>query len=131
MPDDQQPKKNFFTFMKDYIALAIVIFSFAVVIILIVQAFQLSDKDVSFKNTKDIIGFFLPVVGTWMGTILTFYFTKENFESASRSMQETIKKLTSEDKLKATKATEVMIEVAKIDRYQLMQEGDLGFCSHS
>jgi hypothetical protein len=123
MPDtNPQPKKNFFDFLKDYIALAIVIFSFVVLIILLVQAFSTSG-DVAFGQAKDLVGLFLPLIGTWMGTILAFYFTKENFESASRSMQQTISRLTSEEKLKTTKVSEVMIEASKIDRY-LLKEGE-------
>lgn len=118
MPDtNTPPKKNFFDFLKDYIALAIVVFSFAVVIILVSKAFSSTNTPNEFSNVKDIIGIILPVIGTWMGTILAFYFTKENFESASRSMQQTINKLTSEEKLKSLKVKEVMIYSSQIDKY--------------
>jgi len=36
---------------------------------------------------KDILTFTLPVLGAWVGTVLAFYFSKENFEAANRSMQ--------------------------------------------
>lgn len=121
MPDTTQPtnpppRKTFFEFLKDYIALAIVVFSFTVLIVLISA---LRSKSASFQDLKDIVGLFLPVIGTWMGTILAFYFTKENFESASRSLRETISSLTSEEKLKSTKVNEVMISAAQIDKYPL------------
>ncbi len=121
---DNSPKtvKTFFDFLKDYIALGIVVFSFTILVLLIINAFK-STSTTEFNNVKDIIGIFLPVIGTWMGTILAFYFTKENFESASRSMQQTISRLTSEEKLKTTTVKEVMIDPAKIETYSL-QEGE-------
>lgn len=33
----------------------------------------------------------LPLLGTWVGTVLAFYYTKENFESASRSTLEAVR----------------------------------------
>jgi len=121
MPDtNTKPPKSFIEALKDYIALSIVVFSFTVLIILMIYAFNSHDTD-AFSNAKDIIGLFLPVIGTWMGTILAFYFTKENFESASRSMQQTISRLTSEEKLKTTKVKEVMINASNIDTYKFKE----------
>lgn len=102
------------SFLKDYLAIIIVIFSFAVIILLLVMAFSNLQKDV-FPNIKDLMGLILPIIGTWMGTILAFYFAKENFESASRSMQQTISKLTSDEKLKTIKAKDVMIPTTAIE----------------
>lgn len=33
---------------------------------------------------KDILTLVLPVVGTWIGSVLAFYFARENFEAAAR-----------------------------------------------
>jgi len=117
MPEnDNTPQRRFN--IATAIALAIVVFSFTVMIIMITKAFgKISDPSttVVFSNIKDIIGLFLPIIGTWMGTILAYYFSRENFESANRSMQQTINKLTSEEKLKSTKATSVMIPLSGIE----------------
>lgn len=37
----------------------------------------------SAKTAKDILTIILPVVGTWIGTVLAFYFGKENYRAAS------------------------------------------------
>jgi hypothetical protein len=115
MPENDNPPKGFLAFLKDYLALAIAVFSFVVLILLLINAFSKISDPATFSNTKDIIGLFLPIIGTWMGTILAFYFSKDNFESANRSMQQTIKSLTSEEKLKTTKADSVMIPVNAIE----------------
>ncbi|WP_182353894.1 CBS domain-containing protein [Flaviflexus huanghaiensis] len=54
----------------------------------------------------------LPLIGTWIGTILAFYFAKENLQAASTTTLETLKLsgVFSEE----TKAADVMISVGKI-----------------
>ena len=64
-----------------------------------------------------LLNTFLPVIGTWMGVILAFYFGKENFEAANKSVQSMVQKMiTSEDKLKSIKVSDanVMISVDNI-----------------
>jgi hypothetical protein len=56
----------------------------------------------------------LPLWGTWIGTVLAFYFSKENFEAATRSTSQLIKQITAEDKLRSTLVTEAMMPIEKI-----------------
>ena len=48
----------------------------------------------------------LPLFGSWVGTVLAFYFTRENFESATKSYQQLMSKLTPEEKLKSSPAVD-------------------------
>lgn len=57
----------------------------------------------------------LPLWGTWFGTILAFYFGKANFEAATKSYQEVINKLTTEEKIANIPVKEVMIPFDKIE----------------
>ena len=41
----------------------------------------------------------IPIWATWIGTILAFYFGKENLDSATKSYREVIKRLTPEEKM--------------------------------
>jgi hypothetical protein len=66
------------------------------------------------KNWKDITGILLPVIGTWIGTVLAFYFTKENFEAANRSVQSMVSKISPRDQLKSVSAKEAMIPAKSI-----------------
>ncbi len=102
--------KKFIENLKDYIALSIVVFTFLVLITLII----LNYTSANFQQSKDITSLFLPIVGTWMGTVLAFYFSRENFESASKSLQQTISILSNEEKLKEIKSITVMIPVNNI-----------------
>jgi predicted transcriptional regulator len=49
----------------------------------------------------------LPLFGTWVGTVLAYYFSRENFEAASRSTQELVQ-LTREDRLRSTPIAGIM-----------------------
>ena len=55
-----------------------------------------------FDMAKYILATVLPVVAGWVGTVLAFYYGKENFEAGSRSITDAAKALTSKDKLAAT-----------------------------
>jgi len=86
--------------------------TFAVLIItLFIAVYSLTwgryDEDLKDIVTKTLI----PLWGTWIGTVLAFYFGKDNFDAASKSYQDTIDKLTSEDeKLEKIKVADCMIK---------------------
>jgi hypothetical protein len=56
----------------------------------------------------------LPLFGAWVGTILAFYFGRENFEAATRSVTSIAKAITPEEKLKAIMAKDKMIPRTKM-----------------
>ena len=107
---------------RDYLALAIVIFSIALLItIAVVSIITIKTNIGSFseKNAalNSLYSTFLPLIGTWMGAVIAFYFGKENFEAASRNVQALVQKIvTSEDKLKSIKVSDpnVMITIDNI-----------------
>lgn len=63
----------------------------------------------AFSILQYVIGVLLPLWGTWIGTVLAYYYSKENFESANKSVQQIVDKLTSEKKLATVKAIDTMI----------------------
>ena len=84
-----------------------------------------NDKDTTVKYGifKDVISIMLPLWGTWIGTVLAYYFSKDNFESANRSVQKMVDKITTEKKLESVKAADVMIAKGKLIA-QVMTEGE-------
>lgn len=56
----------------------------------------------------------LPLWGTWIGTVLAYYFGKANFEAASKSYQEVIKTLTPDEKIAKLLVKNVMVPLSKI-----------------
>jgi hypothetical protein len=51
----------------------------------------------------------LPMIGTWVGTVLAFYFGKQQLEAATRSVTAIARELTPEEKLGSIKAIDKMI----------------------
>lgn len=77
---------------------------------LVVAAIEPSNRA---ANVKDILALLLPVIGAWVGTVLAFYFGRENYAAAAQSTEKLLA-LTLEQKLEATKAAEAMRPVDKI-----------------
>jgi hypothetical protein len=51
----------------------------------------------------------LPMIGTWVGTVLAFYFGKEQLEAATRSVTSIARELTPDEKLRSIRGTDKMI----------------------
>jgi hypothetical protein len=60
-------------------------------------------------QAREILTMILPMIGTWVGTVLAFYFGKEQLEAATRSVTAIARELTPEEKLRSIKVTEKMI----------------------
>jgi len=56
----------------------------------------------------------LPVFGTWVGTLLAFYFSKESLDSATRNVNELTRVVTGLDRLKSVPALEKAIPLSAI-----------------
>jgi len=70
------------------------------------------------KNAKDILqtmfSSILPLFGTWIGTILAFYFSKENLKAANDTVQYLVNKITSNSRLESIKAKDIMIPIESL-----------------
>src|SRR5205807_604178 len=77
-------------------------------LLIIVQAANAADSEKIFNAI-------LPVFGTWVGTLLAFYFSKANFDAATKSVTDIAQKMTGADKLQSTLAKNVMIKPDQIE----------------
>ena len=68
------------------------------------------------EATQLVLTAILPLVGTWVGTVIAFYFAKENFEAATRASKDL---LGIEEKLRSIPVTKMMILTEKIDAFKL------------
>lgn len=75
----------------------------------------------AFSILQYILGALLPLWGTWIGTILAYYFSKDNFEAANRHTMQIVDKLTSDKKLESVKSKDIMIPKEKLT-YQTMSK---------
>ena len=121
---------------RDWIGVSIISLSGGILIALIVLATisLFSSTEKGFDNVKELFGILLPVIGTWIGTVLAFYFSKENFEAANRSVSAMVKQVTSTDeKLEELKVTDIMLKpndfylkkVENLDEFKACKISDL------
>src|SRR3990172_8572037 len=58
---------------------------------------------------KDLLNILLPVFGAWAGTVMAYYFTRKNYESAANIAQQ----MSADDKLRTISAKDAMIPIDK------------------
>lgn len=63
----------------------------------------------------------LPLLGTWVGTVLAYYFSKDNFEAANKSVEHLVKVATDE-KLKTYPVVDEMIKILANNAIQFTEE---------
>jgi hypothetical protein len=64
------------------------------------------------------------VIASWIGTVLAFYFGRENFESANRQVREMIERLTPEERAR-TRVVAIMRRMADVVCFKIPQgKGD-------
>ena len=79
---------------RDKLALIIITATFIAIIILSFLYYYYSEpKD---EAPSKIFSTLIPLFATWIGTVLAFYFGRENFEAASNRYEQIISKLTPE-----------------------------------
>lgn len=72
-----------------------------------------------FKDTSQLVfNSLLPLLGTWVGTVLAYYFSRKNFESASQSVERMVT-LTTEQKLGQLLVQKEMLGPGQITVHQI------------
>ena len=79
-------------FFRNAIAFIVIFLSIGGILWLAVLYFKNSGNNA--EAAKDIFNTVLPVFATWIGTVLAFYFGKENFEAASKRYERIIDQMT-------------------------------------
>lgn len=78
-----------------------------------------TDVDKRFVYVKDILTIVLPLIGTWVGTVLAFYFSRENFNAAAKQATELVRQMTPEQRLQSISVTEVMLDMSAAETIKL------------
>src|SRR5688500_6194752 len=69
-------------------------------------------------TSQRIFNALLPLLGTWVGTVLAYYFSRKNFESASQSVERMVT-LTAEQKLGVLVVGKEMLRPGQITLYTI------------
>ncbi len=78
--------------------LAYLILAFSILAITVLAIYVIRGNPDEGKNIFNIV---LPVFASWVGTVLAFYFGRDNFESANKQVREIVRRLTPEERAKA------------------------------
>lgn len=84
-----------------------------------------SECKVKTDALKDITLIFFPVLATWVGTVIAFYFSKDNFNIAAQHTNDLVRALTGDEKLKTIYVSQIMKEMNdKSVRYLKLPESE-------
>jgi len=122
----QEPAKNErFNMAKWVLIFGLVAVSFLGIAAILFSAIW-GNRDEIFSNVKDILTMVLPLIGAWVGTVLAFYFSKDNFKAASDSTRELLNTFKStEEKLKTISVADAMIKTDAIEKLILDKDEKL------
>jgi hypothetical protein len=67
------------------------------------------------ETAKYVFAAVLPLLGTWVGTVLAHYFQKENLNAATQSITTLVSKVAGNEKLQSIPVKNVMIRPERID----------------
>lgn len=91
--------------------IVITVSGIGILIISIVVIWTASPDDKA-KQGAMVFSALLPLFGTWVGTVMAYYFSKDNFESAAKTTQDLLSK--ADQKLHKTSVQEAMKPFASI-----------------
>src|SRR6476620_8534985 len=99
--DDEKLRGSIATKVLKYGSVVLAIIAFIIIIAGIILLVVAHNDDKGTERALTLItGIFyalLPVIATWVGTVIAFYFGKANFEVASKNVDALVKHITSSD----------------------------------
>jgi hypothetical protein len=99
---------------RDIIAIGMICLSVGLLIVLSIISLNIihtKGQPANFEDIQKLFGMLLPLLGTWVGTVLAYYFSKDNFIAANQSVHDLVKQITSTDeKLHEIKVSDVMLK---------------------
>lgn len=126
MAENESTQENFKN-PRFWIAISVLLISI-IGIIAIATIVLLAAKETTFLETaKTVFSSILPLLATWVGTVLAYYFSKDNFESANRNVREMVNKMTSMEKLQSVSVSKALIPIKDMVCFRLsVQKPDEG-----
>lgn len=107
----------------DTLAYWVVVLAGVVLLTLVVLAVYFSgDRG---DASKDVLNAVLPLIASWVGTVLAYYYSRENLDAATRNATEMARELTGAEKLKTLRARDTMTPRDRIDSMNVAPETPL------
>jgi heme/copper-type cytochrome/quinol oxidase subunit 2 len=116
--------------LRGRLAQVVTMWAMAVIVILGILMLLITGYHAMIANDKDaraqfietgkyIFAAIVPVVAAWVGTVMAFYFGKENFKAATDSMSQIARQFTSQDKLGQTQVEQIGKAIGDVAPLQL------------
>jgi len=70
--------------------------------------------DAKSEKAQLVLSAVLPLIGTWVGTVLAFYFSKDNFESSAQYALEFAQSVTPQQQLRSTSVASAMVPLSRL-----------------
>lgn len=105
------------SFVRDWLAIIIILASVVALCIVASIAIATAASGQESKIAQLIFSALLPLFGTWVGTVLAFYFSRENYEVAANFAKETF--LSAHERLSSTLVRDAMVPFQQIAAYVL------------
>ena len=109
MPDEANSPQSDWKSTRFWLAIGVMVLSITSVAILAILVIHYASPENKQDAGTRVLGSVLPLLGTWVGTVLAYYFSKENFEAATKSVTELAKQITPQEKLKSALVNQKMI----------------------
>jgi hypothetical protein len=95
---------------RTFLALGVVVISIVGVIFLAITNILVAEPGERRETTNQVLSAVLPLLGTWVGTVMAYYFTRENYEAAAENTRSTFQiARTAEEILQSTPAVDKML----------------------
>jgi len=116
--------------LRGRLAQVVTMWAMAVIVILGILMLLITGYHAVIANDKDaraqfietgkyIFAAIVPVVAAWVGTVMAFYFGKENFKAATESVSQIARQFTSQDKLGETQVEKIGKAIGDVAPLQL------------
>lgn len=86
---------------RNFIATLVLVGSTSIIVIMATSVIIIAERNTTPEEpatllVKDIFNAVLPVLATWVGTVIAFYFGRENYETANKQLTAIVSKITPE-----------------------------------
>ncbi|SDX40470.1 hypothetical protein [Nitrosomonas halophila] len=125
-PDEKNGEHTRTKNTRDRIAKCMIYGSLAVLLVLAAMAIlvvAIFDPNALKETSQNIFNGLLPLFGAWVGAVLAFYFSKDNFQTASESVRDTVREFNPQlEKLRQRQVKDVMVPIGAIKYKKLEPE---------
>ena len=101
--------------VADRLALVVISLAAVILVLLVTLAVFTTEEGKRTDTAKDVLNAVLPLIASWVGTVLAYYYSRENLTAATRSATELAQQLSGAEKLQVLRVRDTMIPAERID----------------